>query len=411
MESSTKSNRIWIAVFISSFLSLVVDGMDLQFLSLSLPSLISEFHLTKLQAGAIGTYSLIGMGIGGIVGGWVSDRIGRVRTASWTIVLFSLGTFALAFTQSYWQFIIFRFISALGIGSIYVVANTLMSEYVPTKKRTTILGMLQAGYSVGYLIASLLAGAIIPKLGWRPMFMVALVPVVLALYVRKVIPEPAGWQNAAKEATTRRKGEWALIFGERKVLVTFIIWTLTATCLQFGYYGVGNWLPTYLVSELHFNFTKMTGYLVGTYSAMIIGKVITGWLADRVGRKVMYMTGGLLTAVFLPFIVLYHTPGNIIILLTIFGFLYGMPFAVNATLMTESFATNVRGTAVGGAYNIGRAGAALSPIVIGLIAENKSIGFGLAFLGITYALTGLIPWFLIKEKMHEPFVEQKSIGV
>jgi AAHS family cis,cis-muconate transporter-like MFS transporter len=101
------------------------------------------------------------------------------------------------------------------------------------------------------------------------------------------------------------------------------------------------------VSELNFDFTQMTGFLAGTYVAMIVGKVAAGYLADIVGRRWMFVFGGLSTAAFLPVIVLLHSPENIIVLLTIFGFLYGVPYGVNATYMTESFDTHVRGTAVG----------------------------------------------------------------
>jgi MFS transporter, AAHS family, cis,cis-muconate transporter len=82
--------------------------------------------------------------------------------------------------------------------------------------------------------------------------------------------------------------------------------------LQFGYYGVNNWLPTYLVNELKFNFTKVTGYLVGTYTAMIFGKIIVGYLADIFGRRWLFVAGGLGTAIVLPVVVNYHSPENII---------------------------------------------------------------------------------------------------
>ena len=99
---------------------------------------------------------------------------------------------------------------------------------------------------------------------------------------------------------------------------------------------------------------------------------------------------------------LLHTPGNIVVLLTAFGFLYGMPYGVNATYMTESFATGVRGTAVGGAYNIGRIGAAIAPALLGLIATRYSIGLGLIVMGGAYLLTGIIPALFIREKMYDP---------
>src|SRR5208337_3749696 len=127
----------------------------------------------------------------------------------------------------------------------------------------------------------------------------------------------------AREQKTRRENEWKVIFADPRHRKVFILWTLTAGFLQFGYYGVNNWLPTYLLDELKFNFTKMTGYLVGTYVAMILGKIIAGYFADVFGRRWVFVFGGLSTAVVLPAIIRLHTPGNIIVLLTFFGFLYG----------------------------------------------------------------------------------------
>lgn len=397
------ADRVWIIVLISGFLGLLVDGMDLMFLSYSLPSLMSDLQLSKAQAGSLGSYSLLGMALGGICGGWAADRFGRVRVVVWTIVVFSLGTAALGLTQNYWQFALLRFISALGLGAEYVVCNTLMAEYVPTERRTTVLGTLQAGWSVGYVVATVLAGAIIPTYGWRPLFATALVPVLLALFIRRVVPEPPGWQQAVSErATTEGSNQWQAVFATPQRRQIFLLWMLTSCFLQFGYYGVNNWLPTYLVNELKFNFTSMTGYLVGTYTAMVVGKIIAGYLADVLGRRWMYVIGCLATAVFLPVIIWFQTPGNIIVLLTVFGFLYGVPYGVNATYMTESFETHIRGTAVGGAYNLGRIGAALAPWLIGVVATQYSIGLGIMMMGVAYLLTGLIPALFIREKMYNP---------
>jgi AAHS family cis,cis-muconate transporter-like MFS transporter len=411
MESNSR-DRLWVIVFISCFLGLMVDGMDLMFLSMSLPKLMEDFQLTKVQAGSLGTYTLIGMAVGGFIAGWFADRFGRVRTVVWSILLFSIGTGALAFVQSYWQFAFIRFFSALGLGAEYIVCNTLMAEYVPTRRRTTILGTIQAGWSAGYVLATFLAGLIIPSYGWRFLFLVSLIPVALAVYMRTVIPEPTGWKEVAQaqNATEKRKVEWGLIIADRQALKIFLLWAATCTFLQFGYYGVNNWLPTYLVNELHFNFTKMTGYLVGTWTAMILGKVVTGWLADIFGRRWLYVAGGLLTAVTLPIIVIYHTPSTIIPMLILFGFFYGMPYAVNATYMTESFDTRIRGTAMGGAYNIGRVGATMAPLVIGIIATHSSIGVGLMVMGGSYLLMGILPALFIPEKMYDPYGQKKAGG-
>jgi len=404
------SDRIWMVVLVSGFLGLMVDGMDLMFLSYSLPSLMKDLHISKVQAGSLASYSLLGMALGGFFGGWAADRFGRVRTVVWTILIFSVGTSMLGLTQSYWQFAMVRFLSALGLGAEYVVCNTLMAEYVPTARRTTVLGTLQAGWSVGYVVATVLAGAIIPRFGWRYLFATALVPVALAVFIRQVVPEPPGWKKAVEReqsiaqgtSLATAKSQWRAVLADPACRRIFVLWTLTSCFLQFGYYGVNNWLPTYIVNELKFNFTKMTGYLIGTYVAMIIGKVIAGSLADIFGRRWMYVFGGLSTAVFLPVIVRLHSPGNIIVLLTVFGFLYGIPYGVNATYMTESFQTHIRGTAVGGAYNIGRVGAAIAPTIIGLVATRYSIGLGLIVMGGAYFLTGMVPALFIREKLYDP---------
>jgi MFS transporter, AAHS family, cis,cis-muconate transporter len=405
------SQKIWIAVFIFGFLGLMVDGADLMFLSYSLSSLKKEFGLSSVEAGMLGSITLAGMAVGGIFGGWAADRFGRVRTVVWTIVLFSLGTAALGTTSNFWEFATFRFIASLGLGAEYVVCNTLMAEYVPTERRTTVLGTLQAGWSVGYVVATLLAGWILPEYGWRWLFYIAIIPVIMAVMMQRLVPEPASWvaaratrvaDKAAGVVAVQKESAIKLIFANPAHRRMFILWSLTAGFLQFGYYGVNNWMPTYLEKELHLNFKSMTGYMVGTYVAMIFGKIIAGWMADRFGRRAVFAFGAFGAAVFLPVIVFYNSPDNIIYLMTFFGFLYGIPYGVNATYMTESFETKIRGSAVGGAYNVGRIGAAIAPAAIGYLATEGSIGLGFLVMGGAYFLCGLVPALFIKEKMFDP---------
>ncbi|WP_275626887.1 MFS transporter [Pseudomonas sp. 273] len=413
-SQATTQSKTWVIVFLFCFIGLLIDGADLMLLSYSLTSLKAEFGLSNVQAGSLGSFTLAGMAIGGIYGGWACDRFGRVRTVVWTIVLFSVGTAMLGLTHSYWQFAAARFVASLGLGALYVACNTLMAEYVPTKYRTTVLGTLQAGWSVGYIVATLLAGWILPSYGWRYLFYVAIIPVVLAVAMRRLVPEPAAWAEAQAERKRRKamglqevaekkpEGAFRMIFGDRRARSMFIFWSLTAGFLQFGYYGVNNWLPSYLETEMGMNFKSMTAYLVGTYAAMILGKVLAGVASDWLGRRKVFAFGALGTAVFLPVIVLYHSPEAILWMLVVFGFLYGIPYGVNATYMTESFAARYRGTAVGGAYNIGRIGAAIAPAAIGFLATQVSIGAGFLVMGAAYFVCGIIPALLIRDKQFDP---------
>lgn len=409
--SSLPDQRLWIVVFVFCFFGLLADGADLMLLSYSLSSLKQEFGLSTTQAGMLGSITLAGMAIGGIAGGWAADRYGRVRSIVWTTALFSIGTALLGTTTNFHEFAVIRFIASLGLGAEYVICNTLMAEYVATERRTTVLGTLQAGWSVGYVVATLLAGWILPDYGWRPLFYVAIFPVVLAILMQRWVPEPASWlaargqrmkKNDASFETSRSTSSIQLIFGDVKARRMFFLWAITAGLLQFGYYGVNNWMPTYLEKELGMNFKAMTTYMVGTYTAMIVGKIFAGWMADRFGRRAVFAFGAFGAAIFLPVIVLFHTPDNIVYLMTMFGFLYGVPYGVNATYMTESFATNARGSAVGGAYNVGRVGAAIAPAAIGFLASTGSIGLGFLVMGAAYFLCGLVPLLFIREKLYDP---------
>ncbi len=414
----------WKIAFVFAFISLVIDGVDIMLLSFSLTSLKAEFGLTSFQAGMLGSSSLAGMALGGITGGWACDKFGRVKTIAWSVVFFSVMTCILGFTQSYEQFMILRFIGAFGLGSLYMACNTLMAEYVPTKYRTTVLGTLQTGQTVGYIVATLLAGAIIPDHGWRMLFYVTIVPAAFALIFMRFVPEPASWQEAKIEQFKRKElkieptpkaitakapseSVYKRIFGHTQHRKMFLLWMSTAAFLQFGYYGVNNWMPTYLETELNMNFKALTGYMVGAYTAMILGKIIAGYAADKLGRRATFVFGTVTTAAFLPVIIFFNTPDNIAYLLITFGFLYGIPYGVNATYMAETFSTDVRGTAIGGAYNMGRLGAAIAPATIGIIAAGGSFTMAFIVMGTAYFIAGVIPGFFIRERQYDP--QQSSL--
>ena len=421
------NSNTWKLAFFFAFVSLVIDGVDIMLLSFSLTSLKAEFGLTSFQAGMLGSSSLAGMALGGITGGWACDKFGRVKTIAWSVVFFSIMTCVLGFTQSYEQFMVLRFIGAFGLGSLYMACNTLMAEYVPTKYRTTVLGTLQTGQTVGYIVATLLAGAIIPDHGWRMLFYVTIIPAAFALIFMRFIPEPASWQEAKIEQYKRKhlklseasvttqmqavkapsESIYKKIFSHNQHRKMFLLWMTTAAFLQFGYYGVNNWMPTYLETDLNMNFKALTGYMVGAYTAMILGKIIAGYAADKFGRRITFVFGTVSTAAFLPVIIFFNTPDNIAYLLITFGFLYGIPYGVNATYMAETFSTDVRGTAIGGAYNMGRLGAAIAPATIGIIAAGGSFTMAFIVMGAAYFIAGVIPGLFIRERQYDP--QQSSL--
>lgn len=392
--------RVALAVFVA----LVVDGMDLQMLALALPSISREFQTTSVMAGALGTYTFLGMGIGGVLAGGLADRIGRIRVTWWAILTFTLCTTVIGFTTSYWQVALLRFVSGFGIAALYSIGTLLATEFVPTKIRTTVLGILQAGWSVGYVLAALASSYITPHYGWRPLFFCAIVPGLVSLVMLRGLPDPPSWKAARSAAA--RSGAPSNLFGvmwaDPATRRMFLLWTATSISLQFGYYGANTWLPSYLVKDLGVNLQSMGWYVAATYMLMVVGKILTGYIADIAGRRITWTLSGLLTACFLPLLAVYANADNVAYLLLVFGFLYGAPYAVNATYLSESFPASVRGTAVATSYNIGRIGSMVSPLMIGFVASNYSIALGLGLLGISYAVCALIPGLFISERLYDP---------
>lgn len=411
VSQDAPSKKVWLFAFIFSFLALLVDGADIALLSYSLTSLKQEFGLSSIQAGALGSWTLAGMAVGGFFGGWACDRFGRVRVIVLAIALFSLLTFWLGFTQSYEQFVTLRFISAIGLGALYIACNTLMAEYVPTKYRTTALAALMTGWTLGSIVATGLAGWLIPTHGWRILFFISIIPIVLAVAMHFLVPEPKAWLESRRQRELLKtsgnikdkpKNTFKMVMQDVSSRRMFILWSFSTAFLQFGYYGVSNWLPAYLESDLGIKFKAMTMYMIGTFIIMMCTKVIAGMIADKIGRRAVFAFGTMGTAIFIPIIVFGNSPDNILWLMLFFGFLYGIPYGINATYMTESFSTKVRGTAIGGAYNIGRLGAVLAPVTIGFFAQGGSIGTGLLIMGIAYFLCGLIPLLFIKDRLFDP---------
>ena len=401
VEATEKS---WVIVVGAILIGLIVDGMDLQLLALALPSIMKELHLSNVTGGAIATLTFAGMGIGGILAGWISDRIGRVRVVFWAIIIFSIGTALISLCQTFWQIAAVRFLSGFGLAALYSVGLTLAAEFVPEKRRGTILGIMQAGWSLGYVFAGLISSYVLPAVGWRPLFLSALIPGVVTLLMLRGMSDPPSWfasREAARKAG-KRGNEFAKVWADKSVRKIFIAWSLTAIALQFGYYGVNTWLPSYMVKELGVNLKNMGWYVASTYAATVVGKIVAGSLTDYFGRRSIWFASALGTAVAIPVIIHYATAGNVAVLMLIFGFLFGAPYGINSTYLAESFPTSVRGTAVATSYNIGRIGSMSSPILIGYVSTNFSIAFGLALLGIAYGITAIIPGLFIRDKMYDP---------
>ncbi|EAB8367469.1 MFS transporter, partial [Salmonella enterica subsp. enterica] len=213
------------------------------------------------------------MGIGGFIGGWACDKFGRVRVIVLATIAFSILSAYSGFAQSYTEFAILRTLSCLGLGCLYIACNTLMSEYVPTKYRTTVLATLMTGFTLGSLVITMISGWIIPEFGWRMLYWITIAPLALGILMHFMVPEPESWKRVREmkrtgqivDNDTKKGNPYITILKDKTHGKMFILWSFSSGFLLFGYFGVSNWLPSYLEAELGIKFKEMALYMVGTF--------------------------------------------------------------------------------------------------------------------------------------------------
>ncbi|MFV1478282.1 MFS transporter [Serratia marcescens] len=155
---------------------IVFDGFDLAVLGVVLPELMANWGITAAQAGLLGSYTLVGMMLGAILLGPLSDKIGRKKTISLCIITFSLFTFLCGFSVNAGQFGWCRFIAGMGLGGVMPSVTALTSEYSPKSKRSLMVGLMFSGYSIGGMLAALSGIYLIPVAGWQSIFYIAALP-------------------------------------------------------------------------------------------------------------------------------------------------------------------------------------------------------------------------------------------
>src|SRR5215212_2545190 len=186
----------------ASTIGYAMDGFDLLILGFMLRAISADLSLTPAQAGSLITWTLIGAVVGGILFGILADYYGRVRVLTWTILLFAVFTGLCAFAQGYWDLLIYRTIAGLGLGGEFGIGMALVAEAWPASKRARATSYVALGWQAGVLCAALVTPLLLPSIGWRGMFIVGLLPGVVAFAVRWYVGEPKIFVERAKTAHT-----------------------------------------------------------------------------------------------------------------------------------------------------------------------------------------------------------------
>ncbi|WDD90254.1 MFS transporter (plasmid) [Burkholderia sp. FERM BP-3421] len=369
----------------------ICDSMDVQMLSLVVPTLITIWGISLRDTGLIGTTTLLASTVGGWGAGILADRIGRVRTLQLTILCFALFTGLCGLAQGPTQLLVARGLMGLGFGGEWVAGSILMAELVSSGDRGKAVGLVQAGWALGWGVAvgfyTLLFSILAPEIAWRTLFLIGVLPALLILFLRRHVEDSSVYVRAhAARAEGSRPGLLAIFSRQYRSITARA--TLIATGTQGGYYAIATWLPTYLKTERHLSVISTGAYLAVVIAGSYVGYVCSAFLCDRIGRKANFIGFAVASMI----IVVVYTSldlSNATMLWLGFplGFAASGVFSGMGAFLSELYPTSVRGSGQGFCYNAGRAIGALFPFLIGALASQDHLGASIGlFAAVAYGL-------------------------
>ena len=374
-----------------------MDGFDLLILGFMLSAISADLNLTPGQAGSLVTWTLIGAVAGGIVFGALSDRYGRIRVLTWTIVLFAVFTGLCAFATGYWDLLIYRTIAGIGLGGEFGIGMALAAEAWPAKHRARVSSYVALGWQVGVLGAALLTPLLLPMIGWRGMFLVGVIPALVAWVIRNRLHEPEVFVRKPKAAKGQRFQAFKLLVKDKATTKTSLGVIVLTSVQNFGYYGIMIWMPSFLSKQLGFSLTKSAMWTAVTIVGMMAGIWVFGQLADRIGRKPSFLLFQLGAVVMVVTYSQLSDPTAMLWAGALLGmFVNGMMGGYGA-VMSEAYPTEARATAQNVLFNIGRAVGGFGPVVVGAIAMGYGFQMAILLLAAIYVLDMIATAFLIPE--------------
>jgi MFS family permease len=363
VTSTEAPGRGWVLPLCWS--AVLLDGFDLVVLGTVLPVLLAGrvWGLTAGDAAFVSTIGLVGMTIGALALGTVTEVLGRRRAMIVSVTVFSVGTLLCAFAPSALLFGVLRLLAGLGLGGCLPTAITLVSEhYARTGRPSTAATTVMTGYHVGAMATALLGIALIPTLGWSAMFVIGALPalVLVPLMVRHLPDSAARPRSAAS-----MRAALAVLFRGRMIGVTTAFWVTSFMGLILVY-GLNTWLPE-IMRQAGYPLGAALGLLLTLNFGGVAGLLVAGLVADRVGIRPATL-GWFAAAAALLALLSVRLPGFALYLAVFLSgaFVFSAQVLVYA-YTTRAYPADARATGLGWTAGIGRIGAICGPLLGGLL--------------------------------------------
>ena len=374
-----------------------LDGFDFMVYTLVLGTVIAYWSVDRGAAGLTVTATLICSAAGGWLAGYLSDRIGRVRTLQITVLWFSVFSLLSAFAQSFFQLAVFRALLGFGFGGEWTAGAVLMGETIRARYRGRAVGCVQAGWAVGWgtavFVQAILFSVAPAERAWRWMFALGFLPAIYVLVVRRFVAEPPAAKAIRAESSHRI---WEIFAPD--ILKTTALAALLGVGAQGGYYAVMTWLPIFLQSERHLTVVGSTSYLAFLVAGALSGYLVGAWLSDRVGRRNLFLLSSISAIVMVLVYTRVPVPNGVLWLLGYpLGFVASAYYAGMGAFLAEVFPTKVRGSGMGFCYNFGRGLGAAFPALVGFLSATMPLSRAIAiFATIAYSIL-FVAAFLLPE--------------
>ena len=387
--SSMSTNQKWVLASMSS--GFLLENMDVMFLSFSLSEIIAQMHISSAAGGWIGTFTNLGMFFGGALFGLLGDRIGRVKTFSYTIFLFAIATGLTYFAHNITALYALRFLSGIGAGGEYGVGIALIAENFQANQIGRASSVAAVGGQIGSIVAALLAAWIIPAYGWNTLFLFGVVPVVLTYFVRRHVKESDEFLAAHKKAEeTSEKISFGRLFATpRLALQTLGLMLMTIVQIA-GYFGLMNWLPSIVQKKQGLSVSGSSYWMIATIVGMSIGMMVFGTIMDKIGPRWAFGIFLLGSAVVVFAIVNVTSYWAMLLAGALTGFFSNGMFGGYGAVISQLYPTEIRSTANNLIMNTGRAIGGFSSVIIGALMDHYNLYAVMGFLSALYILSFLV---------------------
>lgn len=421
---NSKFNKFFMGIFVICSLAIIFDGYDLNVFGVIVPVLMKTEGYTPVQVGSLASWGLAGLVIGSFLFGSLADFIGRKKTIILSMIIYSVVTGLIGFSNGFTQFAVLRFVAGLGLAGVVPNVVSEITEYTPRSHRIKLCSMSTVGFPVGTVLASFLGIVLLGQFGWRMMFQLAFLELILVALVALYLPDAVG--NLLKKNENLKiakmlktidaqyqytdqdmffssipkseKAPLTSLFADGNAANTIFFWIVMFMNF-FNNFGMQTWLPKLMT---------MQGYALGSSLQLLLtfnigsifGVILGGMIASRIGYKRTLISFFFVEAVFIALLCTNPSMGVLSVILFISGMaIFGAQGMLN-NYIAVNYPMNVRTTAVGFAFGVGRCGAVVAPMVGGmLLAMNVPMYINFLAFSIP-ALIGMIALGFTKEKRY-----------